>query len=277
MLSVDYFLADDIFSIEAFAKGGKKGGGNGGKKNCKKQQCGNSCIATNKTCRKDITAAGQTTGPQTKAKASKKKATTGGGAAQDQQPAAPVPAPAPAPKQKPDPNKVTPYSGAEFKSINKSFDLEGENKGSLSFSAVSLQSIVSSSTGGKNLSFNLIKAYSVDFKVNDTHDAGTISDSKAGVKSALKIRKEMQAIFENLPDGTIVHNTPYNKDKKGKARAALYERFGFGKPIKQTVLGDKREDQYGMVIGGKVYPLDRVGLQQAIQRRYQQQQEDLFG
>lgn len=180
---------------------------------------------------------------------------------------------APVKKQAIDAGTVAPATGSDFKTIKKTFDLNDNmfpDQGSLMFSAQHISNVVAQETGGPNLEKIKMMTYSVSFKINDTYDAGSIGDPKEGVKAALKIRKEMQAVFKDLPDGTIVHNQPYAGDGKGKERAELYQRFGFGKPIRQPdplgLLDEESEDQFGMVIGGKVYPLDQKGLLDVIDR-----------
>lgn len=278
MLNLDYVL-DAIAefqsdSFEEFARGARRGGGRGGKKNCKKQQCGASCIAMDKICRQNMSPTAQEAAKSTRSKSGKSKKTTGGGGAADdqgQQQATPTATTPEVKSKKVDLKKISPANLDSFdQEIKKEFDLDGGNKGSISF--------YKSDPG--NWSYNIglgqIKVYSVDFKINDSFDSGSFGDSKSGVKAALSIRKELNNVFSKLPDGTIVHNDVYMRDGKGKGRAALYEKFGFGK-VKRTGRGaDATNDQYGIVVGGKVLPLTEKQVATLAEKSYLKSQQELL-
>jgi hypothetical protein len=81
------------------------------------------------------------------------------------------------------------------------------------------------------------------FKVNDTHDAGTVTDRKAQMEIASDVRKQYDAIIQSLPPGAIVKTSAYYRDGKGAGRQRIYERMGFSKATPgDDIFAVKNED-----------------------------------
>ncbi len=81
------------------------------------------------------------------------------------------------------------------------------------------------------------------FKVNDTHDAGTVTDRRAQMEIASDVRKQYDAIIQSLPPGAIVKTSAYYRDGKGAGRQRIYERMGFSKATPgDDIFGVKNED-----------------------------------
>ena len=162
-------------------------------------------------------------------------------------------------------DKLKAQTGNKFESIEDYFSLGSEDEGSLQFTPVDISRIASHKVTGP-ISDGRLKVYSVDFKVNGEYDAGSL-EGREGVKAALTIRKRLTEVFKNLPDGTIVQNSPWANDGNGDKRAARYERFGFGKVINDKASnGRETRAQYGVVVNGKVHPLDAESMQSIIKR-----------
>jgi hypothetical protein len=95
-----------------------------------------------------------------------------------------------------------------------------------------------------------ISYYDVSFKINGDYSSGAVGDKKEALQFGLGIRRNYKEIFEALPDGTLLSNQPYAGDDSGSSRQRLYERAGFG-PV-----GGFGDSQWGVIKGGKVFPLD---------------------
>ena len=81
------------------------------------------------------------------------------------------------------------------------------------------------------------------FKVNDTHDAGTVTDRRAQLEIASDVRKQYDAVIQSLPPGAIVKTSAYYRDGKGAGRQRLYERMGFSKATPgDDIFAVKNED-----------------------------------
>lgn len=106
-------------------------------------------------------------------------------------------------------------------------------------------------------------SYTVLFKVNGGYDAGTISDSREGVKAALKIRKQIQNEIAKIPDGTLLSNSPHDGDGKGNQRAALYKSFGFSDVDNSGLM----PQQWAIVQNGKLRPITVSQVEELLKRK----------
>ena len=91
----------------------------------------------------------------------------------------------------------------------------------------------------------------VTFKINGFYNTSNVQDPVASGKLALRT---LQGIVKKLPDGTLIANTPWDRDSKGASRARVYQKLGFGEALG---VDDWSKSQYLIVKGGKPYPVDR--------------------
>lgn len=97
----------------------------------------------------------------------------------------------------------------------------------------------------------------VSFTVNGEYDAQELEGGeRAQLRAALLARRQLIQEFKKMPDGTIVANTPWDFDGKGKERANIYEKAGFSKNDPDRKIG-----QLGIIYKGKVYPITHDQLE----------------
>ncbi|MEO1208281.1 MAG: phage minor head protein [Cyanobacteria bacterium J06638_20] len=88
----------------------------------------------------------------------------------------------------------------------------------------------------------------VSIEVNSSLSAGSVEDSREGIRIALALRRQMNAFVRGLPDGQVVYCSPYGEDGLGEGRATLYERVGFTPP-------NEWEEQFAIVSNGRLIPI----------------------
>jgi hypothetical protein len=207
------------------------------KKNCVKGiSCGNSCIASNKVCKKPLTE----TQKEIRAEIVNDEGTRLEAAK-----------PKPIEEQKsrlPKDEIDIPPSKAEpvYPPLNASvFRVPQKIK-----AKVAGQDLLITTTE-KAIKFGskVLSTRDIDFKINKSFDA-SIGDKREAVKVALGTRRELLKLLDKFPDGAIITNNPYEGDGKGEGRAKLYSSYGFGDK-------DNSGTQWGMVKGGKILPLSR--------------------
>jgi hypothetical protein len=84
--------------------------------------------------------------------------------------------------------------------------------------------------GYKKIEKTIPDALDYDFTVNESYDAVDTSPSKAS-KIASVASEDFRRIFQQLKEGQVLVNSPYDDDGKGNKRARIYERLGFSAPI----------------------------------------------
>lgn len=99
------------------------------------------------------------------------------------------------------------------------------------------------------------------FVVNESFEAGTASTN--GVRLGVAAIKSIKKQIKKYPDGIVLHNNPDNDDGKGHIRAKLYKSLGFGEV-------DENNDQWAVVVGGKIIPLSRKQLEKSIDNLQQE-------
>jgi lambda family phage portal protein len=84
--------------------------------------------------------------------------------------------------------------------------------------------------GYKKIEKTIPDALDYDFTVNESYDTVDTSPSKAS-KIASVASEDFRRIFQQLKEGQVLVNSPYDDDGKGNKRARIYERLGFSAPI----------------------------------------------
>jgi len=90
--------------------------------------------------------------------------------------------------------------------------------------------IISSKTAsGDTVSstYNMITGFG--FKVNDSFNAGSVTDRVAQVRVANTVRGQYDALVKSLPTGHIMKTSAWTGDGKGAMRQRAYEKMGFSK------------------------------------------------
>lgn len=149
-----------------------------------------------------------------------------------------VPTPTPAPKSKEDPfppiNKNIDDDVVDFVKVENAKDNDIEHEVWLNFRKQQIPD-----TG--------ISMFDVDFEVDENYDAIDV-DPKTGIRIGQAIRRKYEEMFAEMPDGTILQNTPHEDDGKGKGRRRLYERAGFSSE-------PDRKEMYAIIQNGKPRPI----------------------
>jgi hypothetical protein len=206
-------------------------------KNCKKgKPCGGSCISNAKSCRIGLSA-------DQKALAIKAKKTMQGGGGDEGE-------------KKDFGNKIKPPSvspdgdfiekegysvdyyqidssdGSFYTSATLSFDDGDDFEVTTNVDRLSKYTDSDSKEveGYKNIEKTIPDALDYDFTVNESYDAVDTSPSKAS-KIASVASEDFRRIFQQLKEGQVLVNSPYDDDGKGNKRARIYERLGFYAPI----------------------------------------------
>lgn len=69
------------------------------------------------------------------------------------------------------------------------------------------------------------------FKVNDSYNAGSVTDRAAQIQVASSVRSQYDALVKSLPVGHVVKTSAWTEDGKGAMRQRAYEKMGFSKAI----------------------------------------------
>lgn len=87
--------------------------------------------------------------------------------------------------------------------------------------------MTSKTASGDQVSTTFAPQLGYAFKVNDSFNAGSVSDRKAQVQVALQVRNHYDALVKSLPTGHRVETSAYTQDGKGEMRQKAYEKMGF--------------------------------------------------
>lgn len=75
--------------------------------------------------------------------------------------------------------------------------------------------------------YNLTTGYG--FKVNDSFNAGSVTDRVGQVRVASAVRGHYDALIKSLPTGHVMKTSAWTQDGKGAMRQRAYEKMGFSK------------------------------------------------
>jgi hypothetical protein len=90
-------------------------------------------------------------------------------------------------------------------------------------------------------SYNLVTGFG--FKVNDSFNAGSVTDRVAQVRVANTVRSQYDALVKSLPTGHIMKTSAWTQDGKGEMRQRAYEKMGFSKDVPgNTITAVKQAD-----------------------------------
>lgn len=89
--------------------------------------------------------------------------------------------------------------------------------------------------------YNLVTGFG--FKVNDSFNAGSVTDRVAQVRVANTVRSQYDALVKSLPTGHIMKTSAWTEDGKGEMRQRAYEKMGFSKDTPgKTITAVKQAD-----------------------------------
>jgi hypothetical protein len=89
-----------------------------------------------------------------------------------------------------------------------------------------------------------------NYRVNESHNKGSVKDRKEQLKVAQTVRQMWDATVRAAPEGTVFKTSAYDEDGGGAARQRAYERIGFGAPKV------KDGPMYAVKRSGQVEPLE---------------------
>ncbi|MFM2433232.1 MAG: hypothetical protein RLZZ511_4446 [Cyanobacteriota bacterium] len=101
---------------------------------------------------------------------------------------------------------------------------------------------------GNQRLFTTESQLSISFSINDSYARGDV-EGRDGIKVGMAIRTQLKDKIKSLPDGVVLHNSPFSSDGAGKGRERVYAKAGFG-PI------DADGGMYAVVKDGKLMPLN---------------------
>jgi hypothetical protein len=101
---------------------------------------------------------------------------------------------------------------------------------------------------GNQRLFTTESQLSISFTINDSYARGDV-EGRDGIKTGMAIRTRLKEQIKALPDGVVLHNSPYSSDGAGKGRERVYAKAGFG-PM------DSDGGMYAVVKDGKLMPLN---------------------
>ena len=94
------------------------------------------------------------------------------------------------------------------------------------------------------------KVAAIDIKINEEYDKGQNISPRDSLKLALAAKSSMLEQAKYMPDGSVLYNSPYDKDGFADKRASLYEKAGFSPP-------NKDGGMFSIVLDGKMRPVTK--------------------
>lgn len=70
------------------------------------------------------------------------------------------------------------------------------------------------------------------FKINDSQDAGSVTDRRAQIDAAFTVRRIFKTLIKAIPEGSVIKVSAYTGDGKGEGRTNAYVAIGFSRPRK---------------------------------------------
>lgn len=120
-------------------------------------------------------------------------------------------------------------------------NLSKENK--IEVASNGIVSISSKTKSGDSVVSTFSPQMGFAFKVNDSFNAGSVTDRAAQIQVASQVRSQYDALVKSLPVGHVVKTSAWTDDGKGEMRQRAYEKMGFSKGTPgNTITAVKQSD-----------------------------------
>jgi hypothetical protein len=95
-----------------------------------------------------------------------------------------------------------------------------------------LLKVESSTSHGDAVNISYSPSLGFSFKINNSQDAGSVTDRKAQIDAAFTVRRIFKGLIKALPEGSVIKAAAHTQDGKGEGRTNAYVAVGFSRPRK---------------------------------------------